>query len=890
MWRHANATFLSGILVASAVTVGLGADDHPAAAAPCAPPPTVSAPGVDVADAGFAPIAPARIADTRNGIGAPAAPLDAGCVLAVSLAPAGVPSDAIAVAMTVTSDRAADVGYVTAYPCGSPRPTTSNLNPQSLAPSPNLVVVPVDATASVCLFTERLTDLIVDVTGWFVPDGAFFHEITPVRAIDTRNGAQPAAGSTLRVPIAGAQAPAQAQAVAVTVTVTQAAASGYVTAYPCGQPRPPTSTNNVLAGQDRAASALLGLGDGDLCVYTDIPAHILVDVTGWFGEDLSGAAGIPFDRTAAIRVADTRIGPGAVGRFASGEVRRYGILDHVPLGTTAAQLEITTTSPTEAGYLTVFPCSDTMPTASSVNYTPGPLSETSLVTVGLGADGDVCVYASAPTDVVIDLFGSFGTPGLVRSFTASPALEQTPQLGQIDHTIRCAVGGGAVVVDVAAVPGARVSVDGGAAAPRVHWSGTRAEDGLVSVFVTGPGGAQEQHWIRCLPHDFPQLIVKGRSPTPGWYAASFLPGSFPQTVGNFAFILDEYGIPVWYKRLASPSVGVWTNGGGEIAWRPWTGGGFPTEGPPYGGIELHALDGSLIDTIDIPGGNVGWHELLTLPDGRHVVTRYREEDLPGSDTEDCIRATDNQPEEAPSVVHSDIVELDAAGTVVWTWSSEDHIDENETRHRFCFDLDPGPGVRWGLDLAHINAIDVFPDGDYLVTMRHTDSVYRIDHGPGAAVDGAIVWKLGGTPTSESLELSDPLGGPNAAHDGRVLPNGHITLHDNRPFAITNSRPRAVEYAVDEGAGTATLVWSHTSANTTAGTLGSVRRQPDGSTVIGWGAAWSPWMEELDASGNQVMSITVPAPSHTFYRVVKLPAATYDRDQLRALGGGSAEAP
>ena len=28
------------------------------------------------------------------------------------------------------------------------------------------------------------------------------------------------------------------------------------------------------------------------------------------------------------------------------------------------------------------------------------------------------------------------------------------------------------------------------------------------------------------------------------------------------------------------------------------------------------------------------------------------------------------------------------------------------------------------------------------------------------------------------------------------------------------------------------------------TFGSVRRQPDGNTVIGWGAAWNPWLEEV----------------------------------------------
>src|SRR3712207_8927762 len=43
-------------------------------------------------------------------------------------------------------------------------------------------------------------------------------------------------------------------------TADGASADGYLTAWPCGQAMPPTSTVNYVAGAPAAAGALLGLG------------------------------------------------------------------------------------------------------------------------------------------------------------------------------------------------------------------------------------------------------------------------------------------------------------------------------------------------------------------------------------------------------------------------------------------------------------------------------------------------------------------------------------------------------------------------------------------------------------------------------------------------------
>ena len=76
-------------------------------------------------------------------------------------------ADASAVVMNVTVTEAGSAGFVTVYPCSSPRPTASNLNYVSGQTVPNLTVVRGDRDAKVCFFAQQQTHLIADISGYF---------------------------------------------------------------------------------------------------------------------------------------------------------------------------------------------------------------------------------------------------------------------------------------------------------------------------------------------------------------------------------------------------------------------------------------------------------------------------------------------------------------------------------------------------------------------------------------------------------------------------------------------------------------------------------------------------------------------------------------------------
>jgi hypothetical protein len=120
--------------------------------------------------AGFTSVVPARVLDTRLGIGAPAAKVGAGGVVPlVVTGQGGVPATGVsAVVLNVTVTGALSGGWVTAWPAGVAMPVASNLNYVAGQTVPNLVVVDVGAGGVVDLFSSGgPVDLVADVAGWY---------------------------------------------------------------------------------------------------------------------------------------------------------------------------------------------------------------------------------------------------------------------------------------------------------------------------------------------------------------------------------------------------------------------------------------------------------------------------------------------------------------------------------------------------------------------------------------------------------------------------------------------------------------------------------------------------------------------------------------------------
>jgi hypothetical protein len=78
--------------------------------------------------------------------------------------------------------------------------------------------------------------------------------------------------------------------------------------------------------------------------------------------------------------------------------------DPVPSDASTVVLNVTGTDATAAGYVTVWPCGETQPLASSLNLVPGVTSPNAVITQ-IGNGGKVCLYTQAGAHLIADITG-----------------------------------------------------------------------------------------------------------------------------------------------------------------------------------------------------------------------------------------------------------------------------------------------------------------------------------------------------------------------------------------------------------------------------------------------------------------------------------------------------
>jgi hypothetical protein len=85
----------------------------------------------------------------------------------------------------------------------------------------------------------------------------------------------------------------------------------------------------------------------------------------------------------------------------------------------AVALNVTAVDAASAGFITVYPEGGAQPNTSSVNFTPGEASPNAVVS-RVGTGGRIRIFSSADVNVIVDVFGWFGTGGHDRLFTIVP--------------------------------------------------------------------------------------------------------------------------------------------------------------------------------------------------------------------------------------------------------------------------------------------------------------------------------------------------------------------------------------------------------------------------------------------------------------------------------------
>jgi len=256
------------------------------------------------------------------------------------------------------------------------------------------------------------------------PSALRFIPITPCRVVDTRysNGAfgSPAlaAGATrdFAIPSGGCGIPAGAAAYSLNVAVVPSGALGYLTLWPSGQIRPGVATLNSPDGRVKSVGAIIPAAtSGAISVYATNSTDLILDINGYF-VPATTTSSLAFYPLTPCRVVDTRAANGALGGpyLAAKTTRVFPVLNasacNVPSSARAYSLNLAVVPRASTlGYLTAWADGQSQPLVASLNDTTGTaLSNAAIVPAGAG--GQIDVYATNATDLVVDIDGYFAPP------------------------------------------------------------------------------------------------------------------------------------------------------------------------------------------------------------------------------------------------------------------------------------------------------------------------------------------------------------------------------------------------------------------------------------------------------------------------------------------------
>jgi len=357
-------------------------------------------------------------------------------------------------------------------------------------------------------------------------------------------------------------------------------------------------------------------------------------------------------------------------------------------------------------------------------------------------------------------------------------------------------------------------------------------DRAITVEARAAGGTSRYH-LRCLPADFPAFQVSG----PG--APSRLYVTTPSlalggTGGHYVAIFDNHGVPVWWYRDAGTPIDAKLLPGQLIAYATFNG--------PDPSYLVRRLDGTLVSKVRSPDGEIDDHELQETAEGNDVYLVYQ--------PKQHVDITSLGGPADATVLEGRIEEIAPNGKLDWSWSTDGHVDPSESiawaKPIVSTPIDDASGAPQ-YDVYHANSVSI--SGNLVVvSMRYENAIFGIDK-----KTGNILWKLGGTPTPQSLTVvgdPHPTSPFSGQHDARILADGTVSLFDDESLT---GRPRAVQFEIDAAAHSATLLRSLSDPTIDASSCcGSARMLSDGNWLVSWGG--DPTFGEYGADGTPLLRI------------------------------------
>jgi len=238
-------------------------------------------------------------------------------------------------------------------------------------------------------------------------------------------------------------------------------------------------------------------------------------------------------------------------------------------------------------------------------------------------------------------------------------------------------------------------------------------------------------------------------------------------------------------------------------------------------IILDASFNKIDSILAVNGASNDIHEFLILDNGNYVLAASRDSVMDLS----SYSFNGNQGLDSCKVKSFVLQEFDSNHNLLFEWNSIDHIYPTEFIDGYNYNENE-------FDYVHGNAIEEDADGNFLISFRHIDAIYKINR-----VTGDVMWILGGKSNQFNFVNDN---GFSAQHDIRLLPNGNITLFDNANNTDVPKITRAMEYTLDTVNMTCTRVWEYIhNPPFFARAMGNFQTSVTNEKLIGYGYCLRP---------------------------------------------------
>jgi hypothetical protein len=360
---------------------------------------------------------------------------------------------------------------------------------------------------------------------------------------------------------------------------------------------------------------------------------------------------------------------------------------------------------------------------------------------------------------------------------------------------------------------------------------------------TAPGAAESMVEGSFVTGELPE-DVRAIGFTPSGVATAPLHFLSMRATFTGGVIVDGAGQVVWYGRTPSPPLGAAHRANGH--WVLLFGGSAGA-----GLIEFSALGEPVhrLDASALPGGQRIHHGVTATPQDTLLFLTFDPRQIDGQ------------------VLNGEALwEWDpATGALSKRWSAFDFIDPRvEAAVRSVPD-----------DWLHANSVSIGPRNNIVVSLHFLDQIISL-----TSDFGAIEWRLGG---ARSTFIVDRHQARSGQHSALEVATNRVLVFDNGVARADGSRfSRAIEYELDPGSGSVATAWEYRPEPPIwTPVFGSVRRLPNGHTVVAFGAPPG----QLGATGPVVLHEVSPSGQPVWSLLLNLPGGgIFQADPIASVAG------